>query len=520
MKKSLLRSKLVGLAIVIMLIGNTLLAGCGGSTDSAGGGTLKIATMQNIVNLGFAPQTQAVQDFLVAGTALESLGRFDTKGTMQPWLAESWEADANAKTITFKLKKGIKFHDGTDFNAKAVQWNLDQYVQAKRGELKALQSTEIIDDYTIKLNLAKWNSSFLDAVAYFVVMSSPTAYDKNGGKDWAIKNPVGTGPFQFESWEADVAVKFKKFDGYWQKGKPKLDAVEWRIISDPMTAIAAFKAKEVDEIFNVPSDSIKPLEDSGATIVRLKTGLGALGTGLIADSANPQSPFANVLVRQAVSYAINVKSIADNLLKGNVIVTNQWGVPGSWSYNPELKGFPYNPEKGKQLLAEAGYPNGFKTKLTCVNAPETVQVMTAVQSDLAKIGIDAQLDLVDNAKFREMTDKDHTWEGLIQYNSRGDADVVTYMPRNFSATGVLYVKGIAHPEKVEKLLVDAAQATDLKTKQTAAFELQKAVYEEYALATAMFVSTLPAAKHPYVKDEGISMTHASVWTPGDASISK
>lgn len=130
------------------------------------------------------------QEYVISLTALESLGRYNEAGQMEPWLAEDWEIDPTAKTITVKLKKGIKFHDGTDFNAEAVKWNMDEFLNYGRSEARDLESTDVIDEYTVRLNLKTWNSSILEALFYFVLMTSPTAFEENG-KDWAINNPVG-----------------------------------------------------------------------------------------------------------------------------------------------------------------------------------------------------------------------------------------------------------------------------------------------------------------------------------------
>lgn len=526
MKSKEFFSRLIYLLVFSLLV-ITLLSGCGTSksTQSQGststeprkGGVLKLGIGYNPVALGFAPDIKTFQEFIISAPAIETLGRFDETGKMQPLLAESWQSDPNAKTITIKLKKDIKFHDGTDFNSEAVKWNLEQFLKAGRAEAKGLKSVDIVDGYTVRLNLAGWNNGLLDALSCFVPMVSPTAFNKNG-KEWADKNPVGTGPFQFVSWDRDTAVKYKKFEGYWQQGKPYLDGIEWRIITDPMTAAASFKAKELSVFVNLPSETAKQLEESGASIVKNKSGLGTMAIGVISDSANPESPFANIKVRQAVSHAIDVKAIVESLLHGYGTLTTQWGAPGSWSYNPDVKGYPYNPDNARQLLAEAGYPNGFKTKLTTLSLTEEVKVMTAVQGYLAKVGIDAQLEQAATGRYTQITGNQTAWDGLILYRGRGDADVTMYMPRNFSAKGVLFVKGIIHPEKIEKLLYDAAAAPDFETKKNLAQQLQKSVYDEYALLTPIYISTLPAAKYKTVHNDGINAAHASAWTPENAWI--
>lgn len=257
--------------------------------------------------------------------------------------------------------------------------------------------------------------------------------------------------------------RFSKFDGYWQEGKPYLDAVEWRIIDDPMTAMAALQAKEISALENVQPDIARQLEGSDIIIKKLETGLGAMSIGFVGNSINPNSPFADVRVRKALCYAVDAEAITDSILYGYAVVCNQWGVPSSWCFNPDVENYGYNPEKAKQLLAEAGYPNGLKTKLTTITSTMEVQTMTAVQGYLAEVGIDAQMELIEQAHYREITAAGvEPWDGLILYRGRGDPDIVTYMPRNFSSNGTLMVYGFITSDKVDQMLLDAAAAPDFQ----------------------------------------------------------
>jgi ABC-type transport system substrate-binding protein len=478
------------------------------------GGVLKLCVNTDAVTLGYPPQMRSWQDFIMSAPALETLCRFDPSGKLVPWLAQSWQLHPKTKTVTITLRKGVKFHDGTRFDAQAVKWNLEHFTAAGRTEIKEVKKILVVDDYTLRLVLDQWNSSIMEAITMFIPMVSPTAFKKYG-KDWMVTHPVGTGPFEFVSWERDVAVKYEKFKEYWQKGKPYLDGVEWRVIRDPMTAVASFKRGEIHVYAGMTPLMAKELKDWGAEVVPLKTGLGALIAGVIGDSAHPDSPFANLKVRQAVSHAIDTKMIVNKLLYGYGILTNQWAVPGSWSYNPNVKGYPYDPKKAKQLLAEAGYPKGFKTKLTTDSSPTAVQFATAVQGYLRQVGIIAELEVLDRGKYDQLTSR-LGWKGLITWTSRADADVAIVMPRNLSRAGVLYANSIIHPEKIENLLVQARTAPDFPTKVKVAQELQKAVIDEFAIMTPVYVSTMPAAKQRNVRGDGINQTHASMWTPADA----
>jgi peptide/nickel transport system substrate-binding protein len=485
------------------------------------GGILRIGTAIDSNVLGYPPGMLTTQDFVTSKTCIEALGRYDGKGLMVPWLAESWKTDAKAKTIALKLKKGIKFHDGTDFNAEACKWNIEKFIGAKRAELPGVTSIDIVDNYTLKITLAEWDNTAIIGMGYFAgPQISPTAWQKAGATDkdrddWAKTNPVGTGPFQFVSRQRDVKQVYKKFPGYWQKGKPYLDGLEWNFVADPMVLQASFKAKELDILWNLPPLTAKDLKAAGVDITELKTGLGLQMKGIVGNSALPDSPFAKLKVRQAISYAIDAKAIRDAAYYGFATAIQQWAVPNGYWANPNFKGYPYDPAKAKQFVAEAGYPQGFKTKLLVLNIPEEVAAATAVQDMLAKAGINVELDAVDNGRYRQLTSQTN-FEGLCFGSFRADSDPALIMPRNLSANGTIMIKSIMHPEKIEKMLLDAKRAPDQKSKQAAIWKLQQVVFGEYSIFSPMYVVSGLAAKQPYVHNDGLMTVEMTQWTPEDA----
>ncbi len=483
---------------------------------SSSGGVLKLAFNIGPVNIGFMPQARTIEETIIGGAVLETLTRFDSTGQFVPWLAESWEQDVAGKSITYKLKQGVKFQDGTDFNAEAVKWNIDQLLAADKAEFRNVASVDAVDAHTVKLNLKSWDSTMLESVTNFLWIMSPTAFEKLG-QDTFSKQPVGTGAFVVDKFEQDVKVTFKKNENYWQAGKPYLDGLEFHIINDPLIASASFKTGDVDGYLMAPTSTIKELEGE-ANVVRLTSGLGARAGGFITDSANPDSPFADVKVRKAMGHAIDSEAITKSLYGDTVINTNQWGVSTSWSYNPSVEGQPYDPDKAKQLLAEAGYPNGFKTKLTGGSADS--DRLTAVQAYLKEVGIDAQIEIVEIGKYKDMTGAKATWDGIITYNFRGDADLALYMTRNLAPGGPLYSNNIFHPEDVTQLFQDAKVAPDQATKTEISHKLQKLVFDEYALAYPEYVTTSPAILKNYVKDSGINETYMTFFRPEDAKIEK
>src|SRR4030042_2986977 len=186
------------------------------------GGTLKMALWASPSGTGGLPAELFGNDFLSSQHIIEPLLHVDGKGNLSPCLAESYKVSDDMKSIPFNLRKGGKFHDGTHFNATAAKWNLDNAIASKSQPFWA--SVDIIDDYTLRLNLSLWTNTILTSLdSAGTWMVSPTAFEKNGA-DWMRNNPVGTGPFKFVSFERDVAYKAAKNPDYWMKGKPYLDA--------------------------------------------------------------------------------------------------------------------------------------------------------------------------------------------------------------------------------------------------------------------------------------------------------
>ena len=217
------------------------------------GGIVRYSYYRDGTVIGYPPKWSSPVEYSIFPLAIENLAYFDKVGNVVPGLATSWKADYATKSITVELRKGIKFHDGTDFNAQAAKWNIDQYILAKKADI-LLKSVDIIDDYNIRVNLPSWDSECVWKLMYFAgSMISPTAFEKAGTtqkerEDWATSNPVGTGPFLFVSKQRDVKTVFKKNPNYWQKDRPYVDGVEYVIIADPLVQMAALKAGEIDAI--------------------------------------------------------------------------------------------------------------------------------------------------------------------------------------------------------------------------------------------------------------------------------
>jgi ABC-type transport system substrate-binding protein len=337
-------------------------------------------------------------DETIAKSYAETLVYYSGSGDFKPELAKSWEIDEAKKTLTFHLERGVKFHDGTDFNAEAVRWNVQNLIDAKRlANGQYVDSIEVVDDYTFRYNLnAVFTPSImLHSYGYnLLTMFSPTAYQKNGEK-WMTSHFVSTGPFKFESWEQDVSMKIVRNENYWRGPQyPYLDAIRFIFVADMTIASTMMQAGEADA-WAPPLKEGTDLEKMG---FNLKIGIGGFYSEMIPDNVSEGSIYKDKRVREAIEYAIDRDALAIGLGYGKLSAVKQAGGPKtSQGYNPNWPEREYNPAKAKQLLAEAGYPNGFKT--TILQMQGSQDLAQAIQSYLAAVGITADIDVADPGRF-------------------------------------------------------------------------------------------------------------------------
>ena len=339
-------------------------------------------------------------DFRANGAfeSLETLLRQDGKGNTIPWLAESYNIADDYQSISFKLRKNIKFHDGSDFNAEVAKWNVENMI--KSGLVSSWSSVDVIDDYAIKVNLKQWVnttlSDFGDSQSP-AQMVSKAAFDKHG-IDWMRQNPTGTGPFKCTAFNMDASVKFERNPDYWVKSRPYLDAITYVCIADPATQKIAIQVGEADRTWADPGKIAKGYADMGLKVITMIDS----NHFLVPDSGNPDSPWANQKVREALEYAIDKEAFAKTFGFGFLEAPYQIPARGSVAFNRDFAtGRQYDAAKAKQLLEDAGYGKGIDT--TIIVSPMGLgnnrEVMVSVQSYLADAGINAKLEFPDIGLF-------------------------------------------------------------------------------------------------------------------------
>ena len=377
------------------------------------GGIFKSAlTVGLSTPLGY-PTESANDAYSLSRPALESLVDVKSGGKVIPLLATSWDIDVAAKTMTFHLRKGVKFHDGTDFNAKAVKWNFDLIMAAKKAP--NFNSVEVIDDYTLRISVKVYKNTDLTGMfsgAFAII--SPTNVEKNG-VDYARNHPVGTGPFKFVEYQRDSKLTFARNDNYWDTGKPYLDGLEYYVAPEETVRKILFLRGDVHR-----------LQAGGIIAQELKTSgydskSSAGGTFvLVPDSNNSTSQFADIKVRQALSYAINRESLAQGLGFGSLSPSYQLYSGNPQVVIPGLQKTEYNPTKAKELLNEAGYLKGFKTTVHTFTRLVQRDWVTALAKMFGDVGIQTTPDFPESGKYEEYRSKG--WSNSLMAHGLINAD--------------------------------------------------------------------------------------------------
>src|SRR5215831_19506928 len=366
-----------------------LVAGIARAQAPVAGGTVIFAAGADPDSLD--PQnTQSNPGEQVNRMMYDNLVRFNTKMQIEPALAESWSASKDGLTWTFKLRKGVRFHDGTPFDAKAVKYFFDRVLGDEKPFKASLytpfvQGAQVVDDATVRVTLKQPFAAFLFRLAHSAGgIPSPAAHQK-WGKDFAL-HPVGTGPFKFVEWVKGDHVTMERNDGYWG-GRPLLDRVVVKTVKEDAARVLMLESGGADLIVNIPTEEIPRLKkDPRFTIESSPT-----ARALFIVINVKKKPFDDLRVRQALNHAVNRDAIVKELFQNNAQVVPGPVSPLQNGY-ANLSGYAYDPKKAKNLLTQAG-KSSLKVKLWSPKGRfvKDYELAQAVQQDLAAVGVEATL---------------------------------------------------------------------------------------------------------------------------------
>lgn len=400
---------------------------------------------------------------------------------VQAGLAESWKVSSDGLQYTFTLRKGVKFHDGTDFNADAVVFNFNRWGDPKSpykfqgdsfdyytsmfgaDDKRVIKEVKAIDPNTVQFTLNKPSAPFLQNVAMPAFsIGSPKAIQEK--KEKFKSEPVGTGPFVFKEWKRNDSITLEKNSNYWKQGLPKLNKVIVRAIPDNSARFTALQNGELDLIEGINADDLKTLEGNKnlQKVIRPSFNVGYFGF------VTTKKPFDDPKVRVALSYAVNKKAIISAFFGGLAEPATNPMPPSLWGYNKDVQDYPYDLEKAKSLLKEAGYPNGLPGEYVFYAMPvsrpymqDAKKVAEAIQADFAKIGVKTKISSPEWATYLDDVKKGEKddmfllgWTG-----DNGDPDNFLYNQLDKDNIGGNNRSRYSNDE-VHSLLIEAQSATD------------------------------------------------------------
>lgn len=486
-----MKNKITALLMLLLMASALVFAGAqqeaapAAAGDEKMGGVLVFGRSGDSVGLDPGRETDG-ESFYGSTAVFDTLVEFELGQTaVKPALAETWEVSDDGLTYTFSLREGVKFHDGTLFNADAVVFSFErQFIEDHPyydlGPWKywgymdmsnIVESVTALDEYTVEFKLQKVEAPFIANLAMdFAAIVSPTAVAKYG-EDFK-NNPVGTGAFKFVSWQKDDNIVFERNADYWG-GPVYLDRLILKVIPDATARWLALQKGEVD-LIDFPSNEDIPAMRAADGIQLIQQ--AGLNVGYLALNTS-KKPYDNKLVRQAMNYAIDRQEIIDGVYGEAGQVAKNPIPPGMWSYNDDIEAYPYDPEKAKALLAEAGYADGFTTELWAMPVarpynPNARKIAEIMQAQLAKVGVEAEIVSYEWGTYLDKTDSGEHQAAMLGWTGdNGDPD-------NF--LWVLLSEPAATPPAGNIAFWKNAEFTDLirEAKETADQAVRTELYRE------------------------------------------
>ena len=431
--------------------------------------------------------------------------------TLRPGLAESWEISDDGLTYTFNLRQGVNFHDGAPFNADAVvtwfnsikegapgsQFDATRMVYMQDFISSWIDSVEAVDESTVRMTLPEPYSPLLANLAIPIAgIVSPTAIE--AGLDSVAVNPSGTGAFRLarpEDWTRDSQLVLEANPDYWG-GAPKVEQFIIRVVPEGSTRLQQVEAGELDIAWALTPEDVERARENPDLVVVEDAGLNTNCVEL----NTTKEPFTSKEVRQALNYAVNKEELSEGLYNGNMVPAGGVLPPVDWAYNPELESYPYDPDRARELLAEAGYDEGNPLTFTFMAYtiprgynPVGDRLATAIQEYWSEVGVEAEIQTAEWTQYRADRRADmfqcslSGWQG-----DNGDPDNFLYSLLAGASKGAGNTAFYENPE-VDALLRQAQEVSD-----------QEARTELYHQAEQLIVDDAPWVFLGYQKHQVVT----------------
>lgn len=392
-----------------------------------------------------------------------------------PVLAEDWEYEDDT-TIIFHIRQGVKFHDGTELKASDVKFSLERAYEMgfAAADLSAVdfEKCEAVDDYTYKLVLKHPFAPIISSLAASSAAIVPQNVVEEKGEDYLSANPIGTGPYKLEEWIQGDRIELIKNEDYWDEVKG-VDSITMRFITETANRAIEVEIGGVDIAYDVSPNDIDRLKDNPDVEVLQDM---SLSTTYIAFNCQKE-PFTDSRVRQAIAYALDIENIVDSVYFGTGTTGKNVLAPTVWGCSENVKPLGYDPEKAKALLEEAGYSDGFKTKIWVSDNQQRIDIAEIAQNQLKEVGIDCEVKILEWGTFLEALENKELDIFLLGNSvTSGDGDELYYQfhsESNYSGNTAYY----RNPE-VDAMIEESRVIIDDNERAKKLEDIQKVVIEE------------------------------------------
>ncbi|WP_164217736.1 glutathione ABC transporter substrate-binding protein [Virgibacillus sp. YIM 98842] len=493
-----LTKKVIAYFIMVMFLGLVLTACAsepdddsgsdasgGEETEESQGGDLVIAKASDAVSLD-PNGSNDIPSYDVQINIFETLIKQNQDMELTPSLATDWEA-VEDNVWEFTLQEGVTFHDGAEFNADVVKKNveriLDPEVASSQASLfEMITDIEVVDDYTIRFTTEYPFASLPAHLAHPVSgMVSPDLIDEdyqameNGDEPGTVinENPIGTGYFKFDEWVPGEYVRLTRNDDYWEE-PAKLDSVTFKVTSEDLTRVAELQTGDSHITNPLSPSDVEQIETHEETNVQQQESVSLAYIGF----NTSKEPFDDKRVRQAISMAVDKNEIIEGIYDGYAVPAVGPIPPGVLGYDENASGMEHNIEKAKELLAEAGYEDGFETTIMTNDARERIDTATNVQAQLAEIGIDINIEVLEWGAYLEATaNGDHEMYVLGWVTGTGDTDYATYPLYHSQNVGAPGNRTFTQNDEVDSLLEEGRQTFEEEERHEVYRELQETLVD-------------------------------------------
>lgn len=493
--------------------------------EVAGGNDLIIASHSEAVLLDPHMSTD-VPSANVAYNIFEQLVKFNENMELVGSLAEDWQL-IDDTTWEFKLREGVTFHDGSDLTAEVVKANFDRILDPKVASPRAflfemVNNVEVIDEYTVRFHL---DYPFAPFPAHLThnggAIISKAAIEKdyeameNGEKagTYINANPIGTGYFKLEEWVSGDYIKLARNDNYWGD-KAKLDSVTFKVVNEPLTRIAELERGHSHIIEPLNPSDMKRVEDLDNAFVHRQSSTAIAYIGFNME----KEPFNDVRVRQAISHAIDKSQIIDGIYEGTGVPAVGPIAPDVWGYNSDVEPLDYDLERAKQLLAEAGYADGFSTTIWTNDNPDRMKITEYVQSALSELNIDVNIEVMEWGTYLDETAAgNHEMFILGWSTSTGDADYATYPLFHSSNVGDPGNRTFTMDDELDQLLEAARVEKDENTRLDLYRQVQERLVELAPMLYLLHTDYITGVSNHV---EGFAVTPAGMFLLQDVTLNE